>query len=106
MLEKGWRGRNDGRNAAFADLLFESGLLLREASYLITLEVPHALEGYAYYEGTVAGTIANRSERMFYVGTDALSGIATYLATRRPAAVRRAQREGRYEQMRAMRFPS
>lgn len=28
--KKGWRGRNDGRNCAFADLLFESGLRLRE----------------------------------------------------------------------------
>ena len=31
LPQPGWRGRNDGRNAAFADLLFDSGLRLREA---------------------------------------------------------------------------
>ena len=30
--QRGWRGRNDGRNAAFADLLFDSGLRLRRAA--------------------------------------------------------------------------
>ena len=43
LPQPGWRGRNDGRNAAFADLLFDSGLRLREAGCLLTLELPHAL---------------------------------------------------------------
>jgi site-specific recombinase XerC len=30
--QKGWRGRRDRRNAAFADLLFGSGLRLRESA--------------------------------------------------------------------------
>jgi hypothetical protein len=32
-----WRGRNDGRNAAFTDLLFSSGLRLREGGCLLTV---------------------------------------------------------------------
>jgi integrase len=100
LPENGWRGRNDGRNTAFADLLFESGLRLREGGCLLTLEVPHAIHGYAYYEGTVAAAIAKRSERIFYLNADALSGIETYLATARRAAIRQARRAGRYDRLR------
>jgi site-specific recombinase XerD len=99
LPDRSWRGRNDGRNAAFAELLFESGLRLREGGCLLTLEVPDAVAGHAYYEGTVAAAIAKRRERMFYVHADAVSGIAAYLATSRRAAIRRAQRAGRYDQL-------
>ena len=99
LPERGWRGRSDGRNAAFADLLFDSGLRLREGGSLLTLEVPEALSGQLYYEGTVAAAIAKRRERMFYVSAPALEGIAAYMATTRRSAIRRAQRQGRYEQV-------
>jgi site-specific recombinase XerD len=82
------------RNAAFADLLFDSGLRLREAGCLLTIEVPHALAGQSYYEGTVAQSIAKKRERMFYVGADALAGVTTYIAVARRAAIRRARRDG------------
>jgi hypothetical protein len=93
-------GRNDGRNCAFADLLFESGLRLREGGCLLTLEVPDVINGQVYYEGTVAAAIAKRRERMFYVNAEALCGIATYMATTRRAAIRRAQRKGAYDRLR------
>ncbi|TWP32697.1 site-specific integrase [Leekyejoonella antrihumi] len=99
LPQQGWRGRNDGRNSAFADLLFDSGLRLREGGCLLTLEVPHALEGQVYYEGTVAAAIAKRRERMFYVSAAALAGVSTYMATTRRAAIRRAQRRGRYDRL-------
>jgi site-specific recombinase XerD len=99
LPQQRWRGRNDGRNAAFADLLFDSGLRLREAGCLLTLEVPHALSGQVYYEGTVAAAIAKRRERMFYVSASALAGVTTYMATTRRAAIRRAQRQGRYDRV-------
>jgi len=35
-----WRGRNDGRDAAFAEVLFASGLRRREAGTLLTAELP------------------------------------------------------------------
>lgn len=100
LPEESWRGRNSGRNAAFADLLFDSGLRLREAGCLLTIEVPRALAGQSYYEGTVAQSIAKRRERMFYVGADALAGVTTYMAVARRAAIRRAQRVGRYDEVR------
>jgi len=78
-----WRGRNDGRNAAFTDLLFTSGLRLREGGCLLTLEVPDAAGGHGYYEGTVAGAVAKRRQRMFYASAAALRRVAAYAATTR-----------------------
>jgi site-specific recombinase XerD len=103
LPDESWRGRNSGRNAAFADLLFDSGLRLREGGCLLTIEVPHALAGQSYYEGTVAQSIAKKRERMFYVGADALAGVTTYMAVARRAAIRRAQRAGRYDEVRGRR---
>jgi len=94
-----WRGRNDGRNAAFTDLLFSSGLRLREGGCLLTLEVPGADGGHGYYEGTVAGAVAKRRQRMFYASAAALRRVAAYVATSRADAVRRARRHRRYEQV-------
>lgn len=74
-----WRGRNDARNAAFADLLFSSGLRLREAGCLLTAEVPEAAGGHRYCEGTVAGAVAKRRERMFCASAAALQRVAGYL---------------------------
>jgi len=76
-----WRGRNDARNAAFADLLFSSGLRLREAGCLLTVEMPEAVSGHCYLEGTVAGAVAKRRERMFYVSASALRRVAGYAAS-------------------------
>jgi site-specific recombinase XerD len=94
-----WRGRNDGRNAAFTDLLFSSGLRLREGGCLLTPEVPHAVAGHSYYEGSVAGAVAKRRERMFYASAAALRRVAGYVATTRAEAVRRARRHRRYDQV-------
>lgn len=94
-----WRGRNDGRNAAFTDLLFTSGLRLREGGCLLTLEVPGAAGGHGYHEGTVAGAVAKRRQRMFYASAAALRRVAAYVATTRAEAVRRARRHRRYEQL-------
>jgi hypothetical protein len=92
-----WQGRNDGRNAAFTDLLFSSGLRLREGGCLLTLEVPEAVAGHCYYEGSVAGAVAKRRERMFYASATALRRVAGYIATTRAEAVRRARRHRRYD---------
>jgi len=87
-----WRGRNDGRNAAFTDLLFSSGLRLREGGCLLTLEIPDAVAGHCYHEGSVAGAVAKRRERMFYASAAALRRVAGYIATTRAEAIRRARR--------------
>jgi site-specific recombinase XerD len=94
-----WRGRNDGRNAAFTDLLFSSGLRLREGGCLLTVEVPEVTAGHRYYEGNVAGAVAKRRERMFYASAASLQRVAGYIATTRAEAVRRARRRRRYDQI-------
>ena len=94
-----WRGRNDGRNAAFTDLLFSSGLRLREGGCMLTLEVPDAIAGHCYYEGSVAGAVAKRRERMFYASATALQRVTGYVATTRAEAIRRARRHHRYDQI-------
>ena len=39
-----WHGRHDGRNAAFTDVLFSTGLRLREAGGLLVTDLP-AMDG-------------------------------------------------------------
>ena len=97
--DRSWRGRNDGRNAAFTDLLFSSGLRLQEGGRLVTVEVPEAMAGHCYYEGSVAGAVAKRRERIFYASATALQRVGGYIATTRAEAIRRAQRHHRYDQM-------
>ena len=41
---------------------------------------------------------------MFYVSASALAGVTTYMATTRRAAIRRAQRQGRYDRMPGVRM--
>lgn len=62
-----WRGRTDGRYAAFADLPFSSGLRLPAYA-----GVPEAAAGHCYHEGSVAGAVAKRRERVFYASAAAL----------------------------------
>jgi hypothetical protein len=57
------------------------------------------MAGHCYYEGSVAGAVAKRRERMFYASAAALRRVAGYIATTRAEAVRRAQRHRRYEQL-------
>jgi integrase len=92
-----WRGRNDGRDAAFADVLFASGLRRREAGTLLTLELPDTTEVRGYYAGRIAAAVAKHSERYFYVSAAALKGVELYRVTTRDSAVRRARAEGRYD---------
>lgn len=99
LPDPAWRGRNDGRNGAFTDTLVDSGLRLKECGCLLTIEVPEALTSGLYPEGTVAGAIAKRRERMFYTSISSVEGMRTYMETSRRAAVRRARRAGRYDRM-------
>jgi len=52
-----------------------------------------------YYEGSVAGAVAKRRERMFYTSAAYLQRVAGYIATTRAEAIRRAWRHRRYDQM-------
>jgi hypothetical protein len=89
--DRSWRGRNDGRDAAFADVLFTSGLRRREAGTLLTIELPDMATVRAYYPGRVAAAVAKTSDRFFYVSRPALMATELYRVTTRAEAVRKAR---------------
>jgi site-specific recombinase XerD len=93
-----FRGRNDGRDTAFADLMYSSGLRRREAGTLLVAEIPE-LGTRNYYAARVGGAVAKRAGRSFYVSHAALQSVHGYRLATRAAVVRRAQRRGTYEQL-------
>ena len=95
LRDTSWRGRNNVRNPAFADLLWSSGLRLREAATLLLWEVP-APAGGRFVRGRVGEAVAKGASRDFWVAERALRGIGGYLDSARAAAVGRAQQQGRY----------
>lgn len=99
--DRSFRGRHDDRNAAFADVLFSSGLRRTEAGSLLTTELPRLLgEPQRYYDARLASATAKRGKsRTFYISTAALRAVEAYCATSRQAVIRRAQVAGRYEQL-------
>ena len=99
LRDASWRGRNGIRNVAFADLLWSSGLRLREAATLLSLEVPASCGGGGFVRGRVGEAVAKGSGRDFWVAERALRGIEGYRDSSRAAAVRRAQSEGRYSDL-------
>lgn len=99
LRDRSWRGRNDGRNLAFADLLWSSGLRLREAATLLDVEVPAAASGARFVRARVGDAVAKGSGRDFWVSQPALQRIGAYLRFDRAEAVRRAQAEGRYDEL-------
>src|SRR6266542_3051328 len=87
LLDDAWRGRNEGRDAAFADLLLSSGLRRREAATLLLAELPEANARQRYSSGRIAVAVAKRRGRYFYVSQAALKAVETYRVTTRAAAV-------------------
>lgn len=95
--DRSWRGRCDGRNLAFANLLWSSGLRLRESGTLLRCELPDPERGVRYLRGRVGQAVAKGRGRDFWVSGDARADLEGYVVSTRAAAVARAQREGRYE---------
>lgn len=94
-----WRGRNDGRNLAFADLLWSSGLRLREAGTLLVHELPAVDLPGQFLGARVGAGVAKGRGRDFWMSASARRRLESYLLSTRAEAVSRAQREGRYEQI-------
>ena len=94
--DESWRGRNAGRNLAFAETLWSSGLRLREAGTLLFVELPSS-ESLAYPKARLGEGVAKGRARDFWMSRQALAGIGTYRKWGRAAAVRRAQEHGRYD---------
>ncbi|MCO1575145.1 site-specific integrase [Crossiella sp. SN42] len=92
-----WRGRLASRNRAYADLLFGSGLRNKEASSLLTVEIPTPGDEGPLQSAWLGREVAKRRGRTFYILEDAVSRIQEYVRLSRRAAVSRARRAGRYE---------
>jgi site-specific recombinase XerD len=95
----GWAGRLADRNAAFAGLLFSSGMRLTEGASLLTVEVPRLqLEGGRYYAGRLARAVTkSKRARTFYASSVVVGEIEGYAESSRARVVRRAQAKGRYD---------
>lgn len=94
-----WRGRNDGRNLAFAETLWSSGLRLREGGTLVLGELPSADQQVRYAKARVGQAVAKGRGRDFWISAAALKHIDNYVISTRAAAVHRAQAEGRYDDL-------
>jgi integrase len=95
-----WRGRNEQRDAAFADGLFETGLRLREWAGLLDVERPADDPDRAFTTCWLADACAKGGwGRRFWLPRSALVGVLSYMEGSRARAVRRARGEGRYAQL-------
>lgn len=105
LADDSFRGRTGDRNAAFFDLLWDSGLRRAEGGSLLVSELPRIDGPKDHVWGRVARAVAkNRSGREFAVTKTTLSRIRAYSETSRAAAVRSAQQNGRYERVRNKRI--
>lgn len=100
MVDRSWRGRNDGRNVAFAELLWSSGLRLREAGTLLVQELPATEASAQFLRARVGAGVAKGRGRDFWMSSLARSQLEAYRLSTRAEAVSRARREGRYDERR------
>jgi integrase len=87
-----FRGRNVQRNTAFTDLLFSSALRRQEAGSLLIDEIPEVGQ-----ESFVGATAKRGTVRAWTAESAALTNLARYINVTRRAAVKRAQKAGRYD---------
>jgi site-specific recombinase XerD len=99
LPQRHWRGRTDGRNLSLSELLWASGLRLREAGTLLLPELPSASGEQKYVRGRVAESVAKGTAREYWVSSKSLQRINGYVKSDRAAAVARAQSTGRYDQV-------
>ncbi|MFC8829469.1 integrase [Streptomyces sp. NPDC057137] len=101
LVDRNWRGRLSDRNAAYADLLFSSGMRRTEGASLLTFEVPRTrLEGGRYYTGRLARAVTkSQRARTFYASAVVIGEVEGYMESTRASLVRRAQMKGRYDSL-------
>jgi hypothetical protein len=61
--DRAWRGRNDDRNAAYADLLLSSGMRRTEAGSMLTLELPGTTSAMRKFYGAELAAAITKSRR-------------------------------------------
>jgi integrase len=100
------RNRTGSRDAAFADLLYGTGLRVSEAASLLDLELPDDSDAdRAYFTSRLAAACAKgHRSRLWWLPRPALSEVLAYAEGQRAEAVIRAQRESRYEKLTGLRI--
>lgn len=98
-LDPSWRGRSEGRNAALAELLWTSGLRLREAGTLLLDELPSPDPTSQYLRARVGQSVAKGRGRDFWMSSAARQQIESYCRSTRAMLVARAQAAGTYTAM-------
>ena len=88
--DESWRGRQDGRNGAFASTLWSTGLRLREAGTLLLLELPAIPHQRPPERARVAEAVAKGAGRDFWIPAETLraSMDTGYQLVRRPSGAR------------------
>ena len=104
LPDPSWRGRNDGRNLAFADTLWTSGLRRREAGTLLLCELPAPQSDGVLSRARVADAVAKGRARNFWISQVGLQAIDGYRESTRALSVLRGQAAGRYDQIRGRRI--
>lgn len=95
-----WRGRNDQRDCTFADGLYGTGLRLFEWASVMLTELPADDPGRGYFTCWLASACGkNERGRRYWMPRQVFSDVLAYVEVERAAAVRRAQRAGRYERL-------
>ena len=104
--DRGWRGRNEQRDVAFADGLYGGGLRLTEWASLLTCELPDE-DGpkRKFLTCWLADACAKQQNgHKYWLPRAALLQVLDYVEGARARAVRRAQQEGRYEHVERLRL--
>lgn len=99
---EGWRGANEDRDCAFVDGLYGTGLRLTEWASVLDVELPAAGATGRFLRSTLARrcTKGARQGREYRIPVGVATSVAGYMDSvegSRAEAVRRAQRDGRYE---------
>ncbi|MCG7594596.1 site-specific integrase [Mycobacterium sp. PSTR-4-N] len=90
------RARNSLRNTAFTDFIYSTGLRVQEAGSLLVAELPPA----DVIEAKLPAAVAKYGKaRMWYAAPTVMRTVRSYMAVARAAAVRRAIRESRYDEI-------
>ncbi|MFI6286705.1 integrase [Streptomyces sp. NPDC051018] len=95
-----WGGRNEQRDAVFADGLYGTGLRLSEWASVVLPELPEEARGRGYYTCALADACAKGGYgHTYWMPRAVLSDVLSYVEGARARSVRRAQVADRYERV-------
>lgn len=104
-LDPWWRGRNEQRDRAFCDGLYGNGLRVAEWASVALPELPSIGRRRRFYTCHLSDECAKGGYgHPYWIPQSVMKGVFSYVEGSRAAAVRRAQRAGRYERVQGMRL--